>query len=65
MEHPYFGTELVLADLARQRGFEEGRVELLHGWTRDPATGLVKGIAWATSMRARDTEPGASRRRVD
>jgi hypothetical protein len=43
--HRYWGTELVLADLAEQRGFEDGRVELLHGWTRDPDTGLVTGVA--------------------
>jgi len=43
--HPYFGTELVLQDLARDPGFAAGFVELRpEGVVRDPDTGVVRGL---------------------
>ena len=43
-EHPYFGSELVLADLKKQPGWTEGRPTYRNlVATRDEATGLING----------------------
>mmetsp|Transcript_99 Transcript_99/g.254 ORF Transcript_99/g.254 Transcript_99/m.254 type:complete len:658 (+) Transcript_99:98-2071(+) len=44
-EHPYFGTDAVLNDLANAPGFEAGLVEVQPGQVlRDEETGLVSGF---------------------
>eukprot|EP00826_Nyctotherus_ovalis_P063252 TRINITY_DN925_c0_g1_i17.p1 TRINITY_DN925_c0_g1~~TRINITY_DN925_c0_g1_i17.p1 ORF type:complete len:641 (+),score=169.28 TRINITY_DN925_c0_g1_i17:128-2050(+) len=45
VEHAYFGTEKVLEDLKKFRGWTEGNVEIQH-WNpiRDPVTHLVQGL---------------------
>ena len=46
VEHSYFGTSRVLVDLEQLPGFETGEVVLQQGvLLRDPATGLVVGMA--------------------
>jgi hypothetical protein len=48
IRHPYFGTEAVLEDLKKRSGWSEGLVVLPRGvMPRDPATGLVCGLAAA------------------
>lgn len=49
--HPYFGTQCVVDDLRKMRGFESGCVELFpsvcggKSMVRDEKTGMVSGFA--------------------
>ena len=48
IEHPYFGTQRVIEDLKKFRGWASGRITLTPGskvLVRDARTGLVNGFA--------------------
>jgi len=46
VKHEYFGTEMMIKDLAKIHGWENGSVEVISNWiSRDDETGIINSIS--------------------